>query len=50
MSEPEDPCEAKQIERRKPMKMNKIENTLLEERNKEEQIRSALRLEMYEER
>ena len=35
MSETKEPCEVAQIERKNTMKMNKVENTPLEKRNKE---------------
>ena len=35
MSETKEPWEVEQIERKNTMKMNKVENTLLEKRNKE---------------
>ena len=35
MSETKEPCEVEQIERKNTTKMNKVENTPLEERNKE---------------
>ena len=34
MSETIEPCKVEQIERKKTTKMNKVENTLLEKRNK----------------
>ena len=44
MSETKEPWEVEQIERKNVMEMNEIENTPLEKRNKEEQLRAALRL------
>ena len=44
MSETKEPCEVEQIERKNKTEMNKVENTLLEKRNEEEQIRTTLRL------
>ena len=43
-SETKEPWEVEQIEKKKTTEMNKVENTPLEKRNKEEQIRTALRL------
>ena len=47
MSETKEPCEVEQIERKNTTKMNKVENTPLEKRDKEEQLQTALRLERY---
>ena len=44
MSETKEPWEVEQIERKNATEMNEVENTPLEKRNKEEQIRIALRL------
>ena len=44
MSETNEPWEVEQIERKNTTKMNKVENTPLEKRNKEEQIQTTLRL------
>ena len=38
MSETKEPCEVEQFERKNTTKMNKIENTPLENRNKEHQV------------
>ena len=45
MSETKEPCEVEQIERKNTTKMNKVDNSPLEKRSKEEPIRAALRLE-----
>ena len=39
MSETKEPCEVEQIERKNTTKMNKVENTPLENRNAEEKLR-----------
>ena len=44
MSETKEPCEVEQLREKNTTEMNKIENTPLEKRKKEEQIRTALRL------
>ena len=43
LSETKEPCEVVHIERKNTTEMNKVENTPLEKRDKEEQIRTALR-------
>ena len=47
MSETKEPWEVEQLEGKNTTKMNANENTPLEKRNKEEQIREALRLRSY---
>ena len=42
MSETKEPWEVEQIERENTTKLNKVENTPLEKRNKEEQLRAEL--------
>ena len=44
MSETKESWEVEQIERKNATRMNEVESTPLEKRNKEEQIRAALRL------
>ena len=45
MSETKEPGKVEQIKRQHIAKMNKVENTPLEKRDKEEQLITALRLE-----